>query len=115
MIFYQKRRNGIITLLVLTASLAALAETMAIITLFHRGASFLEGAREYRAASGFADQFIWRLNQGELAATGEETIDDLHFSWRREACDQPNMWRTQVMVSGFLMGRNWSTEWIVYQ
>lgn len=115
MTFYPKKRNGIITLLVLTAGLTILTETMATIALFHRAAAFLEGAREYRAASALADQTIWRLEQGDLAENGEATVGDLQLTWRCDPCDSPDRRRMQVLVSGWLMGRNWSTEWISYQ
>lgn len=113
--FYPKKRNGIITLLVLTASLTILTETAAVGALLHRAAAFLAGAREYRYASALADQTIWRLEQGELAETGDETVGGLQLTWRCDLGDSPDERRIQVLVSGRLMGRDWSTAWISYQ
>ena len=115
MTFYQKKRNGIITLLVLTASLTILTETAAAVALLHRAAAVLVGAREYRAASALADQTIWRLEQGELAEAGDDTVGDLQLTWRCDPGDSPDERRVQVVVSGRLLGRDWSTEWISYQ
>ena len=115
MTLYPKARNGIITLLVLTASLTILTETAAAVALLHRAAAVLVGAREYRAASALADQTIWRLEQGELAEAGDETVGGLQLTWRCDPVDSSDERRVQVEVSGRLLGRDWSTEWISYQ